>query len=343
MTSRQIRSRPLAARASALLFGALSLLVAGCGPKPTVKAVSVDLERLGGIQVSAERVGVTGSSAGLASTTVGIPAFRADPAQAQNLDAAWTKANKAQVAILVEEEKVQSKEPLDAYRATLKADIARQLEDLRASQAGEVKDELAEFQAALQRHADDVGWDRVSLAWRVGFPDPDPTSQIKPSPRNIFAQRNYPAVVALRSDISDKEAAFDKIWKKRLVLSQAVRDAETASLSTKLNNNLELEVSREAERLRTLVREADVQIQGKPLPRLANLASQPAVQSTLPGATVSMPFLPPATLPDSGWTTKARLGIFLAQNNYRLVSPGEKGTDATEEFKKWLRQYEVGS
>ena len=332
------------AEAKLYFVGALAVLLTGCGPKlDSRRVVAVDLSRLKPIVVSIDRTGVPASSAGLAPVSNLIPAVTMTGHQSSKLDAAWAAANQAQVTMMTEEQKVQMVEPLEAFKATKRVEIEKALADRRAAQADEVKTELAEFQAALQRHGDEVGWDRVTLAWKAGFPDPDPKSKRQPKPGDIFALRNWPDVVNLRTTIAAKDQEFDRIWRQRLSLGQVAREAELERLSRNMNEDLQLEASREAERLRSLAKASDVQLVPKTVAQVTAARAEPAVQQDLAGATVSMRTIVPTIMSDSTWATKVRLPIFLAHSNYRLAEPGEKGADVTGEFQKWLRQYEVGN
>ncbi|MES1227091.1 MAG: hypothetical protein ABUL72_00380 [Armatimonadota bacterium] len=330
--------------AKGLVLGVVALWAAGCGPQvDSRKVVSVDWQKLAGVSVAEERFDVPAGNYSVPDQSVVLPAVVMRGHPDAGLDRAWDKANESQVALLHEEVKLQSKEPLEAFRLSRLAEIDRELGQRRIEQASEVKSELAAFQSALKLHGDELGWDRVKLAWKAGFPDPDPKSQHPPTTRQRFAFRNWPDAVSLRSTISEKDAIFDQLWKQRLNLGQVARDAELDRLNRNLNEDLVLDMSREAERLRSQAKDSDVQLTRKPVVHLDSVKSESAIQQSIPAVGVAMPPIPTSHPDDSTWTTKVRLPIFLAQNNYRLANPGEKGQDVTEDFRVWLRQYEVGS
>lgn len=322
------------------MLGAV-LALAGCSAPPVaLRAVSVTLPGGPSVAPPSPR---PGWSASLPSESYVLPRLEhAFPTRA-SVEDTWKRANRDQVDLLESEIALQSKEPLAAFRATRAADYAHEVEVRRSEQAAEVKAEMGQFGVAQQALADELGWKRTQLAWRVGFPDPDPKSARTPTRGDVFALRHWPEAAALRTEIQRRDAEFNAKWLRFLQQNQTTRDAELERMKVQRDHDLDLETGREAERLRSQANPDDVQVGFRPLPSLAPSQALSVGEVVVPRAVVGSSGVGKSGPPAGNWATKARLDIFLAQNNYRLAREGEPAHDATKEFRDWLRKYELGN
>lgn len=339
-TSRPTPPRP-SVRASNLVWLAVAAALVGCGPKePSPEVVTIDWSRIPAAKPAAKLVAA--QTVTLPGASVDLPSVQSNPIDDSQIDRAWAQANRDQVATLKKEEEVALKEPLEAFRATQQAEADRKLADRRAELAQDVEAETEAFSAAVRKHGDQVGWDRTELAWRVGFPDPDPKSLRKPTGRYNYTQIHLDDAARLRTDIREKEDAFDSVWGKRLATAEARRLRKLEDTRTDLQKQVERATAAEAERLRRAVDLRAVQIPQPPGPPPEASVALGAQTIAFPPVTASMPSLAIPSADDPVALAKARLPVFLAQNRVRLAGPGEKGRDATGEFLTWLKQFEIG-
>lgn len=240
------------------------------------------------------------------------------------------------------EQEVAIQEPLRAFRATQVAEADRRTADRRAELAQDVQAEVDAFSAAVHAHGDEVGWQRVQLAWMAGFPDPDPKSLRKPTGRYGFREVYLDDAARLRTDIHQKDAAFDQEWGKRLATTEARRLRQLEDFRAGLDQDVERATAREEARLRQAIDVRSVQLPLPTPPQAPPDAQLTARRVDFPAASVSRPAISLPAASDPVALAQARLPVFLAQNRYRLAGPGETGKDATGEFLKWLKQFEVG-
>jgi hypothetical protein len=258
------------------------------------------------------------------------------------MEQAWAKANTHQVEVLQREQNSAATEPLRAFRATQQAEADRMVLDRKAALAEERDADVSAFTQAVRRHGDNVGWDRVELAWMAGFPDPDPKSQRKSTGRYGFQQIYLDDAAQLRSEIRAKDDVFDSTWGKRLAQAETRRLRQLDDLRQRLNEAVDKATQREAARMSQAVNVSQVQLPLPPRPADLPAASVGAKSIAFPSAESNLPAVSVPSAADPVALAKARLPVFLAQNRFRLAAPGEQGRDATGEFLKWLKQFELG-
>ncbi|MFN7171455.1 MAG: hypothetical protein ACK4P3_01530 [Fimbriimonadaceae bacterium] len=284
-------------------------------------------------------------------TTPGVPSAGAEQVvlepmaagtefRALNSEEAFEQA----VAAIEEQRKSAFREISRELRRGYDAEIDRwaRMERIRltAESREHIRQALREIEVAFQEYALRRGPPLVRLSFLVGFPDPDPKSQVEMPENRPFLEQKLKEAPPLRRRITVLDAEFE---------------ARTAKIMDRAQEQTELDLTRfQVEVARKRI-EALEQAEGQALRLIQQSPSfspdaagefridiqpEPPIAETLPGfpASEGVAVVLPGSLPQSVARQRvdSELNLWCAIQGYRLATPGEPAKDVTEEFIEWL-------
>ncbi|MCU0315047.1 MAG: hypothetical protein MUC92_00480 [Fimbriimonadaceae bacterium] len=227
------------------------------------------------------------------------------------------------------------------------AEAREKLQALTERFESQTKEILEELRLIFESHARQVGPKRVTLAFLVGFPDPDPGSERQARGKEPEEIRRLREAQQVRSEIAQLEAEYRRSTDDALArLYREFREG-IAKLDQENREELGRRTAESEQQAREIVRDSVPKVQEtmldapKQLPPVSNrevgISSAPSARRQ---ATPIQPASPARYTDERRWEDQKE--TFLQSRNYRLAQPGEKGKDVTEEFLKWRRQFANG-
>ncbi len=310
----------------AVWFALVGLGCAGCAPEPEL--VSITLPAAMPAQ-SAPLAGPVAARLAPTSQRLAIPAL---PHQKVFQDDATAEATAAIEAIRKSQEdnfrRLLDRLTKDALTKAQGQSLAQKqtLEDDYVRQGRAVAQRLREL---FDKFADPIGRKRRELAFKVGFPDPDPTN----------AKAATAAITTLRREIDDlgeqyrAQAAelisgFDRDFQ--------IRRGNLADAALAEEERVRAEAAIEANRIAF---QALTDLESIHNRLTGELPAAPGVSIATSGP--ATPRIPKVATPEPAPPVPDLRDVFIASRGYRLSKEG-RGRDVTAEFLQWQKKYKLG-
>lgn len=226
------------------------------------------------------------------------------------------------------------------YRAEASSGQRRLREELLVKSEKDFEALYADIRGLFERHADRVGPKWTRLATVAGFPDPPVKSRRPPPAIDVVAAAEFKEAARLRDEINSLDAAYRRdIGSRFEELRQQfrARSSELAAAGILALDSADQRAEAEARQLADrLIKDLEESM----VADFERLESVPGRAVAVKGPPYRSPQFPDPA--DPAWTESDRLlrqaELFARLKGYRLVAPGSRVRDVTEEFKEWKRR-----
>jgi len=237
----------------------------------------------------------------------------------------------------------------EVYRAEAARLAKERFGDPAANESAAMAGAREKIYEAFVKYAAARGPLLAQLSLIVGFPDPDPQSSRVPPADRVVAAKRFDEAKQLRADISKLDAAYL---------------ADTNQILQSTRDEVELNLVQARQQIQKMKDEADQRAAAEAAAQLAGTAKNIEIDPStigevqlgaangsgvriqnpsVAGTRVSAPMTEPgASRAEAKRRLQEELGLWLAQNDYRLADRKAGARDATKEFEAWLTEMGLG-
>lgn len=325
-----------------LILWTVLLGAAGCGPRP--ETVWIDLSRVPVPDESAYRPLPSGTPTPVPSDELAI--------EAQPARRVFSGGGEATAEYALEAVKRNQQRALEQLMVRLRRSALAEVSALEREREAELDQSYAAnldsafdgIQAEFERYASKAGPRWRELAWRAGFPDPDPASKRPPRRPTRNAQENFDRARELRGELRALSADYRSSVTQSLDELEATLRKQRTGLAAEM---AQLRAEREAEAIRQARQIVDASVADLEQSLInPNATLWPTIGSVAKLEGVPAPPKPvlPRSSPDPHrpkWL-KDQASLFARMEGYRLADEPGRARNATEEFLEWRKRLDLG-